>query len=203
MDQLRRIDRARTRADESSGLAVAATRSSESKGRERPEPPDPLRTAFERDRDRIVHSNAIRRLAHKTQVFIAPDNDHFVTRLTILCRWPRWGGRCGGPRLNETLTEAICLGHDIGQLPLRPHRGGRPGRDLEGGWIHSHHSVRVLSVLEPLNLSWETLDGIRAHPWKVEPPPATPEGALCRFADRIAYLSHDLIDAMRGRDHPV
>ena len=199
MDQLRRIDRLERERMESSGLAVAATRSSESKGRERPEPPDPLRTAFERDRDRIVHSNAIRRLAHKTQVFIAPDNDHFVTRLTHTLQVAQVGrSMAAALGLNEALTEAICLGHDIGHSPF-----GHTGEDalagiVDGGWIHSHHSVRVLSVLEPLNLSWETLDGIRAHPWKVEPPPATPEGALCRFADRIAYLSHDLIDAMRA-----
>ena len=180
-------------------LAPAATRSSESKGRERPEDPDPLRTAFERDRDRIVHSNAFRRLARKTQVFINPGNDHFVTRLTHTLEVAQIGRSMAvALGLNEALTEAICLGHDIGHAPF-----GHTGEDaldeiLEEGWIHADHSVRVLSVLEPLNLTWETRDGIRAHPWRVEEGPVTPEGLLCRYADRIAYLSHDPIDAMRA-----
>ena len=199
MDQLRRIDRLERERRERSDLAPAATKSADSMGRENPETPDPLRTAFERDRDRIVHSNAIRRLARKTQVFIDPDNDHFVTRLTHTLQVAQIGRSMAiALGLNETLTEAICLGHDIGHAPF-----GHTGEDalaeiVEGGWIHSDHSVRILSILEPLNLTWETLDGIRAHPWRVERPPATPEGALCRFADRIAYLSHDLIDAMRA-----
>ena len=199
MDQLTRVDRIERERRERSDLAPAATRSTESKGRERPEEPDPLRTAFERDRDRIVHCNAIRRLARKTQVFIDPENDHFVTRLTHTLQVAQIGRAMAvALGLNEALTEAICLGHDIGHAPF-----GHTGEDtlaeiIDGGWVHSDHSVRVLSVLEPLNLTWEVLDGIRAHPWRVETPPATPEGYLCRFADRIAYLSHDLIDAMRA-----
>lgn len=199
MEQLKRIDRVERERAEGSRLALAATRSADSRGRERTEAPDPLRTAFERDRDRIVHSNAIRRLAHKTQVFIAPDNDHFVTRLTHTLQVAQIGrSMAAALGLNEALTEAVCLGHDIGHAPF-----GHTGEDalaqiVEGGWLHSEHSVRVLSVLEPLNLTWEVLDGIRAHTWKVTPPPATPEGALCRYADRIAYLSHDPIDAMRA-----
>ncbi len=180
-------------------LAPAATKASESEGRERPEEPDPLRTSYERDRDRIVHSNAFRRLARKTQVFIDPGNDHFVTRLTHTLQVAQIGRSMAvALGLNESLTEAICLGHDIGHAPF-----GHTGEDaldeiLDGGWVHSDHSVRVLSVIEPLNLTWETRDGIRAHPWRVEEGPATPEGALCRYADRIAYLSHDPIDAMRA-----
>lgn len=199
MDGLKRVDRLERESRERSELAAIATRSSTSKGRERPEEPDPLRTAFERDRDRIVHSNAIRRLARKTQVFIDPENDHFVTRLTHTLQVAQIGRAMAvALGLNEALTEAICLGHDIGHAPF-----GHTGEDalaeiVDGGWVHSDHSVRVLSVLEPLNLTWEVLDGIRAHPWRVEIPPATPEGVLCRFADRIAYLSHDLIDAMRA-----
>lgn len=199
MEQLKRIDREERERAERSRLALAATRSADSRGRERAEAPDPLRTAFERDRDRIVHSNAIRRLANKTQVFIAPDNDHFVTRLTHTLQVAQIGrSMAAALGLNEALTEAVCLGHDIGHAPF-----GHTGEDalaqiVEGGWLHSEHSVRVLSVLEPLNLTWETLDGIRAHTWKVTPPPAAPEGALCRYADRIAYLSHDPIDAMRA-----
>ena len=199
MDGLKRVDRHERERRERSELAPIATRSGNSKGREQPEEPDPLRTAFERDRDRIVHSNAIRRLARKTQVFIDPENDHFVTRLTHTIQVAQIGRAMAvALGLNEALTEAICLGHDIGHAPF-----GHTGEDalagiVDGGWIHSDHSVRVLSVLEPLNLTWEVLDGIRAHPWRVETPPATPEGLLCRLADRIAYLSHDLIDAMRA-----
>ena len=199
MDRLKRVNRTERERREQSDLAPAATRSAESKGRERPEEPDPLRTAFERDRDRIVHCNAIRRLARKTQVFIDPDNDHFVTRLTHSLQVAQIGRAMAiALGLNEALTEAICLGHDIGHAPFG-HTGEEALAEIvDGGWIHSYHSVRVLSVLEPLNLTWETLDGIRAHPWRVDPPPATAEGGLCRFADRIAYLSHDLIDAMRA-----
>lgn len=199
MNQLKRVDRAERERQERSGLAPAASRSADSKGRELPEGPDPFRTAFERDRDRIVHSNAIRRLAHKTQVFIDPENDHFVTRLTHTLQVAQIGRAMAvALGLNEALTEAICLGHDIGHAPF-----GHTGEDalaevVAGGWLHSDHSVRVMSVLEPLNLTWEVRDGIRAHPWRVETPPATPEGSVCRFADRIAYLSHDLIDAMRA-----
>lgn len=199
MDRLKRVDRLERERRERSELAPIATRSGNTKGREQPEEPDPLRTAFERDRDRIVHSNAIRRLARKTQVFIDPENDHFVTRLTHTMQVAQIGRAMAvALGLNESLTEAICLGHDIGHAPF-----GHTGEDalaeiIDGGWVHSDHSVRVLSVLEPLNLTWEVLDGIRAHPWRVETPPATPEGVLCRLADRIAYLSHDLIDAMRA-----
>ena len=199
MDNLKRVDRMERERRERADLAPIATRSDGSKGRERPEAPDPLRTAFERDRDRIVHSNAIRRLARKTQVFIDPENDHFVTRLTHTLQVAQIGRAMAvALGLNEALTEAICLGHDIGHAPF-----GHTGEDalaeiVEGGWVHSDHSVRVLSVIEPLNLTWEVRDGIRAHPWRVATPPATPEGYLCRFADRIAYLSHDVSDAMRA-----
>jgi dGTPase len=103
-----------------------------------------------------------------------------------------------GLALNEPLTEAICLAHDVGHSPF-----GHTGEDaltpyVAGEWLHSAQGVRVLSVLEPLNLSWEVLDGVRAHSWKIEQPPATPEGDLCRFADRIAYLTHDVSDAIRA-----
>lgn len=198
-DSLKKSDRLDREIAEYRELGQLATRSTDSRGRARPEEPDPLRTAFERDRDRIIHSNAIRRLAHKTQVFINPEGDHFVTRLTHTLQVAQIGRSMAvALGLNEALTEAICLGHDIGHSPF-----GHVGEDalaelVPGGWLHSEQSVRVLSVLEPLNLVWETLDGIRAHTWKVEPPPAAPEGLLCRFADRIAYLTHDLMDAMRA-----
>jgi len=180
-------------------LAPAATRSIDSKGRALPEEPDPYRTAFERDRDRVLHTKAFRRLKHKTQVFINPEGDHYVTRLTHTLQVTQVGRAMASDLgLNEPLTEAICLAHDVGHSPF-----GHTGEDalspyVDGEWLHSEQSVRVLSVLEPCNLSWEVLDGIRAHSWKVDPPPATPEGMLCRFADRIAYLTHDVDDALRA-----
>jgi dGTPase len=180
-------------------LAPAATKSDESAGRGDPEEPDEFRTAFERDRDRIVHTKAFRRLKHKTQVFLNPEGDHFVTRMTHTIQVNQVGramARALG--LNEDLTEAICLGHDVGHSPF-----GHTGEEalspfVDGGWLHSAHGVRTLSLLEPQNLSEEVLDGIRAHSWRVDPPPRTPEGQLCRFADRIAYLTHDVSDALRA-----
>ncbi len=180
-------------------LAEAATLATASRGRAVPEESDELRTAFERDRDRILHSKAFRRLKHKTQVFINPEGDHFVTRLTHTLQVTQVGRALAAALgLNEALTEAICLGHDVGHSPF-----GHTGEEaltpyVEGEWLHSEQSVRVLRVLEPLNLTWEVLDGIRAHPWRVDPPPSTPEGLLVRFADRIAYLTHDLQDALRA-----
>lgn len=180
-------------------LAEAATKSDQSRGRAVPEEPDEYRTDFERDRDRIVHSKAFRRLKHKTQVFLNPEGDHYVTRLTHTVQVTQVGrAMAASLGLNETLTEAICLAHDVGHSPF-----GHTGEDaltpyVEGEWLHSAHGVRMLSLLEPQNLTWEVLDGIRAHSWKIDPPPNTPEGYLCRFADRIAYLTHDVADALRA-----
>lgn len=170
-----------------------------SRGRDTPEAPDRHRTDFERDRDRIIHSKAFRRLKHKTQVFMNPDGDHFVTRLTHTLQVTQIGralARYMG--LNESLAEAICLGHDVGHSPF-----GHTGEEaltpyVHGEWHHAAQSVRIFEVLEPLNLTWEVRDGIRAHSWKIDPPPATPEGYCCRFADRIAYLTHDVDDAVRA-----
>lgn len=183
-------------------LAPNATRSQESKGREREEPLDPLRTCFQRDRDRIVHSKAFRRLKHKTQVFLAPEGDHYRVRLTHtleVAQIARTAARA--LRLNEDLTEAIALGHDLGHTPFG-HLGeealspflGRPFR-------HNEQSLRVVDHLENegrgLNLTWEVRDGILHHPWST-PPPATPEAAVVRLADRIAYVNHDVDDAVRA-----
>ncbi len=186
--------------EEADLLAPAATLSTATRGREHEETLDPYRTAFERDRDRILHSKAFRRLKHKTQVFINPDGDHFVTRLTHTLQVTQIGRALAASLgLNEALTEAICLGHDVGHSPF-----GHTGEEAltpyveEGEWLHSAQSVRVLRILEPLNLTWEVLDGIRAHSWKIDPPPHTPEGHLCRYADRIAYLTHDVEDALRA-----
>jgi dGTPase len=180
-------------------LAPAGTRSANSKGREIPEDPDEYRTAFQRDRDRIVHTKAFRRLKHKTQVFINPEGDHFVTRLTHTLQVTQIGRSMAvALGLNEDLTEAICLGHDVGHSPFG-HTGEEALTPYVGhDWLHSAHSVRVLSLLEPQNLTFEVIDGIRAHSWRVDPPPSTPEGYLCRYADRIAYLTHDVADAIRA-----
>ena len=189
----------RLREDAEAALAPAATRSKGSCGRERAEPSDAFRTAFERDRDRILHSKAFRRLKHKTQVFINPEGDHYVTRLTHTLQVTQIArALAGGLGLNEPLAEAIALGHDVGHTPF-----GHTGEEalapyFPQGWHHAVQGVRILTTLEDLNLTWETRDGIRAHTWKIIPPPTTPEGHCVRFADRIAYLSHDALDAIRA-----
>ncbi len=193
----------RTRAErerlEHQLLAPGAVKADESAGRADEEEHDEFRTVFERDRDRILHSKAFRRLKHKTQVFLNPDGDHYVTRMTHTIHVTQVGraiARALG--LNEDLTEAICLAHDVGHSPFG-HTGEDALAPFAGGeWLHSAHGVRTLSLLEPLNLTFEVLDGIRAHSWKIDPPPATEEGAVCRFADRIAYLTHDVADALRA-----
>ena len=192
-------DRAAREAAEEQ-LAPAATRAvGHPRAGPGPEPEDPLRTAFERDRDRILHAKAFRRLKHKTQVFLNPDGDHFVTRLTHtlqVTQVARSLARALG--LNETLAEAIALAHDVGHSPF-----GHLGEDalepyVAGGWHHAAQGVRIVEVLEHLNLTWEVRDGVRAHSWKIDPPPATREGECVRYADRIGYLSHDALDAIRA-----
>lgn len=180
-------------------LAPGATRALDSKGRTSAEPPDPWRTDFERDRDRILNSKALRRLKHKTQVFMNPEGDHYVTRLTHTLQVTQIGGAIARYlSLNVALAEAVCLGHDVGHAPF-----GHTGEDalsefVPGGWRHSDQSVRIFEVLEPLNLTAEVIDGIRGHPWRVDEPPATAEGRIVRYADRIAYLAHDALDALRA-----
>jgi dGTPase len=194
--------RGRTEQIERDTLAPTAVLSAESKGREREETPDPIRTVYQRDRDRIVHSKAFRRLKHKTQVFLAPEGDHYRVRLTHtldVSQIARTVARA--LRVNEDLTEAIALGHDLGHTPFG-HLGeqaltpflGRPFR-------HSEQSLRVVDYLENdgrgLNLSWEVRDGIVHHPWSM-PAPSTLEAQIVRFADRIAYINHDVDDAIRA-----
>jgi dGTPase len=198
-DGLRRRDR-RAREAEEERLSPSATRSAASRGRVRPEEPDEFRTAFERDRDRIIHSKAFRRLKHKTQVFLNPEGDHFVTRLTHTMQVTQVARALAAAlSLNEPLAEAIALGHDVGHSPF-----GHTGEDAlspyfaPGEWHHAAQSVRIFEVLEDANLTWEVRDGIRAHSWKIEPPPQTPEAICVRFADRIAYLAHDALDALRA-----
>ena len=176
-------------------------RAAASRGRARPEQPDEFRTAFERDRDRILHAKAFRRLKHKTQVFINPEGDHYVTRLTHTLQVMQIARALAAAlSLNESLAEAIALGHDVGHSPFG-HMGEEalsPYFPTSGGWHHAAQSVRVFEVLEPLNLTWEVRDGIRAHSWKIQPPPSTQEAFCVRYADRIAYLTHDALDALRA-----
>ncbi len=195
-----RRDRTARENEEKERLAPLATRSATGRGRARDEPPDEYRTAFERDRDRIMHSKAFRRLKHKTQVFINPEGDHFVTRLTHTIQVTQIARALAAAlSLNEPLAEAIALGHDVGHSPF-----GHTGEEALSpyfaphGWHHAAQSVRVYEVLEDLNLTWEVRDGIRAHTWRIEPPPTTPEAFCVRYADRIAYLTHDALDAVRA-----
>ena len=172
-----------------------------SKGRLTPEEECPVRTCFQRDVDRITHSKAFRRLKHKTQVFLQPEGDHYRTRLTHtleVTRLARTAARA--LRLNEDLTEAIALGHDLGHTPYG-HIGERTLDDLmEGGFRHNEHSLRVIELLENdgqgLNLTREVRDGILTHSGSKLP--LTLEADCVRRADRIAYLNHDLDDAMRA-----
>ncbi len=197
---LRRRDRLARESEEAERLSPSATRSAASRGRVRPEEPDEFRTAFERDRDRIIHAKAFRRLKHKTQVFLNPEGDHFVTRLTHTMQVTQVARSLAAAlSLNEPLAEAIALGHDVGHSPF-----GHTGEDAlspyfaPDAWHHAAQSVRIFEVLEDTNLTWEVRDGIRAHSWKIDPPPATPEAFCVRFADRIAYLAHDALDALRA-----
>lgn len=184
---------------EDASLSPGAQHSRNSRGRAVPEERDPWRTPFERDRDRILHSKAFRRLKHKTQVFMNPEGDHFVTRMTHTLQVTQIGGAIARAlSLNVALAEAVCLGHDVGHSPF-----GHTGEDalsefVDGEWRHSDQSVRIYEVLEPLNLTYEVLDGIRTHPWKVGERASTHEGNVVKFADRIAYLAHDAEDALRA-----
>jgi dGTPase len=170
--------------------------------REREEPDCGLRTPFQRDRDRIVHCKAFRRLKHKTQVFVAPEGDHYRTRLTHTLEVTGISRTVARAlRLNEDLTEAIGLGHDVGHPPFG-HIGedvlDRSGRERFGrGFRHNEHSLRVVSVLEGLNLTEPVRDGILRHSSGAGEP-ATLEGKIVRLVDRIAYINHDIDDALRA-----
>jgi len=193
-------------------LAPRAAKSRESRGRLRPEPPDPIRPAFQRDRDRIIHAKAFRRLKHKTQVFFAPTGDHYRTRLTHTLEVSQIARSIAKVlKLNEELTEAIALGHDLGHTPFG-HAGERVLQELvPGGFNHYDQSLRIVDVLEDnrrgLNLTWEVRDGIAHHskgrnglPVGGDPThqAGTIEGQVTRVADIIAYVNHDIDDAMRA-----
>ncbi len=194
----------RVRAWEAEFLSEHATPSYPAR-RQRAEPDSPLRTPFQRDRDRIVHSKAFRRLKHKTQVFIAPEGDHYRTRLTHTleaCGIARTVARSLG--LNEDLTEAIGLGHDLGHPPFG-HTGEEAldeatGEACGGGFKHNIHSLRVVDALERegqgLNLTEQVRDGILNHTGPDKP--ATLEGRVVKLVDRVAYINHDIDDALRA-----
>ncbi|MDI6844028.1 MAG: deoxyguanosinetriphosphate triphosphohydrolase [Anaerosomatales bacterium] len=205
------LTREQAEQEERRRLSSRAAFSDATKGRERPLEPDALRTAFQRDRDRIIHCKAFRRLSHKTQVFLAPEGDHYRTRLTHTLEVAQIARSIARAlRLNEDLTEAIALGHDLGHTPF-----GHTGEDaltecfseIQGRYPnvpdrfhHNLQSLRVVEVLEydgkGLNLTWEVRDGIRCHTGPVRA--STLEGQIVAIADRIAYVNHDIDDAIRG-----
>src|SRR5512132_3497924 len=193
-------------------LAPQAAKSAESRGRLRPEVEDDVRPAFQRDRDRIIHCKAFRRLKHKTQVFFAPTGDHYRTRLTHTLEVSQIARSIAKVlRLQEELTEAIALGHDLGHTPFG-HAGERVLAQLvPGGFNHYEQSLRIVDVLENdgqgLNLTWEVRDGIARHSKGKSGSPVgsapehratTIEGQIARVADIIAYVNHDIDDAMRA-----
>lgn len=180
-------------------LSPRAVPSRNSKGRQREEEECTVRTAFQRDRDRIIHSKAFRRLSGKTQVFLSPVGDHYRTRLTHTLEVGQVARTIAKAlRLNEDLTEAIALGHDLGHTPFG-HSGEEVlERLVPGGFKHNEQSLRVVDIIEKggLNLTWEVRDGIRHHTG--DRLPATLEGRVARLSDRIAYINHDIDDALRA-----
>jgi len=196
--------------EKEAGLSPHAIKSTLSRGRLKEESPCPTRTAFQRDRDRIIHSKAFRRLKHKTQVFIAPLGDHYVTRLTHTLEVSQLARTISRAlNLNEDLTEAISLGHDLGHTPF-----GHIGEDVldelyKDGFRHNEQSLRVVDLLENsgrgLNLTWEVRDGILNHSkpedyifGKDWGQVGTLEGEVCKISDIIAYVNHDIVDAIRA-----
>ena len=222
--------RERQEAWEIENLAEWATKSAISKGRERPETPDPVRTAFQRDRDRILHSKAFRRLKHKTQVFIDPEKDHFRTRMTHTLEVTQIARTIARAlRLNEDLTEAIALAHDLGHPPFG--HAGEEALDAaykefvpSAGFRHDEQSLKIVELLEygtgerfpqdeellpdaprGLNLTWEVREGIAKHSKgsrdltdTSQERSASIEGRAVRIADRVAYINHDIDDAIRA-----
>ncbi len=187
---------------EKKNLSPFACLSSESRGRDQEEDKCSIRTEFQRDRDRIIHCKSFRRLKYKTQVFIAPEGDHYRTRLTHTLEVAQIAGTISRAlSLNEDLTEAIALGHDLGHTPFG-HAGEKVLNELMGetGFRHNEQSLRIVKYLEKnghgLNLTREVQDGIVSHTG--EHMPETLEGQVVRIADRIAYINHDIDDAIRG-----
>ncbi len=181
-------------------LAPYATFSSRSKGRLYPDDPCPVRTAYMRDRDRIIYSKAFRRLKHKTQVFISPEGDHYRTRSTHTLEVAQISRTIARAlHLNEDLTEAMALGHDLGHTPFGHSGEFALDAVYPPGFHHNEQSLRVVEKLEGprgLNLTWEVRDGILCHTGPRLP--STPEGQIVRIADRISYINHDIDDAIRA-----
>lgn len=191
--------RERTEEIERMTLSPFAMLAKNTRGRKYPREKCPIRTDYQCDRDKIIHSKAFRRLKHKTQVFVAPEGDHFRTRLTHTLEVAQIARTVARAlRLNEDLTEAMALGHDIGHTPFG-HAGERALSEIcPGGFKHNMQSLRVCELLENgsgLNLTAEVLDGIAHHTG--DEMPYTAEGKILRFADRIAYINHDIDDAVR------
>ena len=182
-------------------LSPFAAHSIHSRGRERPEEECDVRTVYQRDRDRILHSKAFRRLKDKTQVFLAPNGDHYRNRLTHTLEVSQIARTIAKAlRVNEDLVEAIALGHDLGHTPFG-HAGERALDEIHpGGFAHYKQSIRVVQILEKngegLNLTWEVRDGILNH--RLSGKPATLEGQIVRLSDKIAYIHHDMDDAQRA-----
>ncbi|HLV08658.1 MAG TPA: deoxyguanosinetriphosphate triphosphohydrolase [Halanaerobiales bacterium] len=191
------IDRIELEKREEKYLSPYACLSKNSQGRRVKEKECDVRTIFQHDRDRIIHSKAFRRLKHKTQVFIVPEGDHYRTRLTHTLEVSQIARTITRALcLNEDLAEAIALGHDLGHTPFG-HAGEDALNDISaGGFKHNEQSLRVVDYLEVLNLSFEVRDGIINHTGKNEP--LTLEGKIVRIADRIAYINHDIDDALRA-----
>ncbi len=193
--------REQTQRREAAELSSLACQSAMTKGRARAEEECEIRTAFQRDVDRIVYSKAFRRLKHKTQVFLQPEGDHYRTRMTHTLEVSRIARTIARAlSLNEDLTEAIALGHDLGHTPFG-HAGERTlNKLMPGGFAHYQQSLRVVDRLEKngegLNLTWEVRNGIVCHTRGA--PAGTLEGQIVRLADHIAYINHDIQDALRG-----
>lgn len=212
MPSERMMTRELAEAAEFERLSPRAAKASESRGREVRVAPDPYRTDFQRDRDRILHCKAFRRLSHKTQVFLAPEGDHYRTRLTHTLEVSQISRSIARAlMLNEDLTEAIALGHDLGHTPFG-HTGESAldealqalGDRLPGSPSNYRHNVQSLRIVEcleyegkGLNLTWEVRDGILGHTGAHTP--VTLEGQIVRVADRIAYVNHDIDDALRAQ----
>ena len=182
-------------------LSPHAAHSRNSRGRERYEPECDIRTVYQRDRDRILHSKAFRRLKDKTQVFLSPQGDHYRTRLTHTLEVSQTARTVARAlKLNEDLVEAIALGHDLGHTPFG-HAGEAALNAIHpGGFRHAEQSVRVVEVLEKegkgLNLTWEVRDGILNH--RTAGSPSTLEGQVVRLCDKISYIHHDMDDSIRA-----
>lgn len=183
-------------------LSPFASLSEKSRGRQNAEEECDVRTCFHRDRDRIIHSKAFRRMKDKTQVFLSPEGDHYRTRLTHTLEVSQIARTCASAlRVNEQLTEAIALGHDLGHTPFGHAGEAELNKLASNGFEHSNQSLRVVDVVEKkgkgLNLTWEVRNGILNHQTKTMPD--TMEGKIVRICDKIAYVNHDIDDAIRGQ----